>query len=450
MLRPGVEKLGCLEAQDFPQSRLFPVTFSAAPANLNRRTTPERERTAAENRIMKPEHTSVRGIPLFSHLSNADLRAVESVLRLAVYQPGETVVREGAPVSCLLYIIVEGEAALCKEGRSPLTGEALNYEIDVRGRHDIFGAVPVLDGQPMPVTVIAKTPLTVAILDLKRGNPAAPGHRIRNTMLTELRRHLANHVRSAFENRAASLQREAEFARYRNAVGSIVIAALALLSFYTLTLNALPRFESYIKVNFALSPVIIIFSGAFFFPLILRSGFPAAFFGLRLDNWRQALPFTAGWSLVFIVILVAVKWLLIASLPPLRGLPVVSFADVRIGGAGPLNSGWYWAAAFIYLMLTPVQEFVARAGIQAPLYAFLQGSEFRRGGLSIVVSNFVFSAVHAHIGLAFALASFIPGLFWGWIFLRTNSLLAASLSHLMIGGAGIFLFGIEEFVQRLV
>jgi membrane protease YdiL (CAAX protease family) len=91
---------------------------------------------------------------------------------------------------------------------------------------------------------------------------------------------------------------------------------------------------------------------------------------------------------------------------------------------------------------------VARSGNQAPLYAFLQGSELKRRGLSIVASNLVFSAAHAHIGVAFALASFIPGVFWGWVFLRTNSLLAASVSHLMIG-AGIFLFGIQEFVQEL-
>ena len=74
------------------------------------------------------------------------------------------------------------------------------------------------------------------------------------------------------------------------------------------------------------------------------------------------------------------------------------------------NTPWYWMALSLYLLLTPVQEFVARCGIQAPLYAFLQGSELKRASLSIVVSNLVFSAVHAHIGLAFALLAFIPGL----------------------------------------
>ena len=44
------------------------------------------------------------------------------------------------------------------------------------------------------------------------------------------------------------------------------------------------------------------------------------------------------------------------------------------------------------------------------------------------------TGAHAHIGLAFALVTFIPGLFWGGIFARTYSLLAVSVSHFMIGG----------------
>jgi membrane protease YdiL (CAAX protease family) len=72
--------------------------------------------------------------------------------------------------------------------------------------------------------------------------------------------------------------------------------------------------------------------------------------------------------------------------------------------------------------------------LQAPLYAFLNGTEFWRKLWSILVSNLVFAAAHSNISFAFAVAAFIPGLFWGWIFARTNSLIAASLSHFMIGG----------------
>jgi membrane protease YdiL (CAAX protease family) len=38
---------------------------------------------------------------------------------------------------------------------------------------------------------------------------------------------------------------------------------------------------------------------------------------------------------------------------------------------------------------------------------------------------------------------------WGWIFAKTNSLAAATVSHLLVGGAGLFLFGIEGVVARL-
>ena len=396
------------------------------------------------------DRVSISDIPLFSGLGTAQLEQVRQLMRFASYERGEIVIEEGAPADNLLYIVIDGEAAHSKKGRYPLTNRPLDYEIVVQGRNEIFGWVPVLDGSPSPVTVMARTPLTVAILDLTpRGGLGSPVRHIRNIVIAKLRHYASSFARTSIADRVASLQQQAEFARYRNAVGSIVITALALLSFYTLALSFLPRFENDLAVNFVLSPIIIVFFAFFFFPVIRRSGLPAAFFGFCPDNWRAALPFAALASLAFLAIGAFLKWILIETMPQLHGLSLVGFADVRVGNQDEANTPWYWAALSLYLLLTPVQEFVARCGIQAPLYAFLQGSELKRASLSIVVSNLVFSAVHAHIGLAFALLAFIPGLFWGWLFLRTNSWLGASLSHLFVGGAAIFLFGIEGLLQKL-
>jgi hypothetical protein len=84
------------------------------------------------------------------------------------------------------------------------------------------------------------------------------------------------------------------YARDRSATGSILIAALSLLSFYTLALSSLPRFEHYLGVDFALSPLIIVFFALMFFPVIHRSGFPPAFFGICFDNWKSAVIFFFG------------------------------------------------------------------------------------------------------------------------------------------------------------
>ena len=222
---------------------------------------------------------SVSDIPLFSHLSPAHLKQVQQLLRFADYQPGDTVIEEGSPSASSVYVIIEGEAALYKRGRCPLTGQAIEYELEVRGRYEIFGWISVLDGRPLPISVKAKTPLTVAILDLKPKEAGSPANHIRNVLVTELRRYLASFVRTSLEYRVASFQHEAEFAQYRNAVGSILITTLALLSFYTLSLSMLPRFESLLEVNFAVTPLIILFFGAFYFPVVERSGFPRHFSG---------------------------------------------------------------------------------------------------------------------------------------------------------------------------
>jgi membrane protease YdiL (CAAX protease family) len=205
-----------------------------------------------------------------------------------------------------------------------------------------------------------------------------------------------------------------------------------------------------LTVNFALSPFIIIMFAGVMGPVILHSGFPPSFFGLQTANWKSALGFSMAVSLVFLAAAILLKWILIHTTETFAGLSLFGIADVKVDMHQVMMSPLYWVAVGLYLLLTPIQEFVARCCLQAPLYAFLNGTEFWRKLWSILVSNLVFAAAHSHISFAFAVAAFIPGLFWGWIFARTNSLIAASASHFMIGGAGIFLFGIEEVVARLM
>jgi CRP-like cAMP-binding protein len=390
-------------------------------------------------------------IPLFARLSRKQLTGLKRFLHCTYFDAGDVVLAEGALSRDRIFIITEGEVSVWKTGVSPLTQEAIDYELEVRGKGEVFGAMSVIDGKPLGVSVTARTPVTIAVLSLKSHRRNAMCRKIRNILIAELRRSLSDYVRTAIEQKADSLRQEAEFSRYRNSVGSIVIAALSLLSVYTLALGLMPRFEDYLGVNFALSPFIIVLFAAIFLPIIAKSKFPPAFFGLRLDNWRSALVISALGSAAFIGVCVFVKWIVIETSPAMAGTPLINSPELRIGGTPTLTiaSPVYWLIVALYLLLTPVQEFVARCGVQAPLYAFLHGPEWERRMWSILVSNLVFSAAHAHISLGFAIAAFIPGLFWGWIFARTNSLLAASVSHFLIGGAGVFLFDMESFFEKL-
>jgi CRP-like cAMP-binding protein len=389
-------------------------------------------------------------VPLFARLSKHHLALLLSYLRLAEFKPGEIIFEEGSRSSGRIYVVLDGMAAALKKGRSPIDNRLVDYEVAVHGRNDVLGALSLLDGEPLDFSVRAKTPLKVAILDFT-AVASKPARRLKRIVVAEVRRYLLRNMRASFTRRVETLRREAEDLQHRHAVGHSLTAALALLSFYTLALSLLPGLQHAVRMNFIISPLIILVFALIFLPVILLSGFPPQFLGLRIDNWRCALRVGLQATAVFVTLMVACKWLLIISVPELAGAPLISFADIEAGhGTVQTGGGWFWAAFLVYVMLTPLQEFVARCGVQAPLYAFLPGSQLKRQAWSIGVSSLVFAAAHVHIGLAFAIAAFIPGMFWGWLFARTNSLLAVAISHILIGGAGVFLFGVEEFVQKLI
>ncbi len=388
-------------------------------------------------------------VPLFARLPQERREALEQHMSICCFAAGERVLEEGDTNPGRLYVVLEGEATLCNRARILLTHTMTEYETGARRKHEVIGAISFLDGEPFPSSAVAKTPLTLAVLDFSGAGLSPASHKLKASVVAELRRELTSELRHTVANRVESLQNEAEFARYKNAVGRIVVTTLSMLSFYTLLLSILPSFMVALTVKFAISPFIIAMFAAVMGPVIWYSGFPHSFFGLQTANWKSALAFSVLVSLAFIAAGAALKLFLIHTTETFSSLSLFGVSDVKENMQDVMMSPLYWVAVGLYLVLTPLQEFVARCCLQAPLFAFLNGTTFWRHVWSILVSNLVFAAAHSHISFAFAIAAFVPGLFWGWIFARTNSLIAASASHFMIGGAGIFLFGIEEVISKL-
>ncbi len=395
------------------------------------------------------ESFAAENIALFARLSESRREVLRQHIGLRRFAAGERVFAEGEANPGRLYVVIEGEVSICNRGKGLSTQTMADYEIALRGKDDVLGAVSFLDGGVFSSSAYARTPLTIAALDLT-GVASPDARKLRAALVAELRRKLTMDARASVSERLGSLEQEAEFSRYKHAVGRIVVTTLSLLSVYTLLLGLLPQFMLALTVNFAISPFVIVMFAAFMGPVILRSGFPPSFFGMQLANWKSALAFSIAVSLAFIAAGAALKWILIQTTATFAGLSLFGVADVKVNMHDAMMSPLYWVAVGLYLLLTPIQEFVARSCLQAPLYAFLDGPDFSRKLWSILVSNLVFAAAHSHISFAFAMTAFIPGLFWGWIFARTNSLLAAAASHFMIGGAGIFLFGVEDVVKRLM
>lgn len=370
-------------------------------------------------------------------------------LRRVEFASGEPLFREGDRTGGRLFIILSGEVSICKCGHDPVNRTPLEYEIAVRGPEQIVGSVSLLDRRPASATARCRGVVTAAVLDLDAIPSGSLPRKVRRALENQLAFFLATRLRDTLDARVDALRNEAELAGYRNAIALVLVGALSMLSVYTLALGAISGLDLPLQARLAITPLVILTFAAAFLAVIRLSRFPLAFFGLRLDNWRPALSLALKASLIFVAAMAALKWLLILTVPGLEGWSVITPATIAIHGQTHISWGLYTGVFTLYALFVPAQEFVARCGIQAPLFAFLDGSELKRRTWAILVSNFAFAAAHAHTNPTFALATFLPGIFWGWLFARTHSLMAVSVSHVMIGGAGIFLFGIEDFLAAL-
>jgi hypothetical protein len=128
-----------------PRSSLEPA--SGLPALL---TTPieHRELSGAERLQARAAGGVLRAARPFGWLSVAEATVLRSVMRERTFQPGETIVCQGAH-DARLFVIVDGEADV-------RAGQAIRLK-----QNDIFGEIALLFGGTRTADVVAATELTV-------------------------------------------------------------------------------------------------------------------------------------------------------------------------------------------------------------------------------------------------------------------------------------------------
>jgi hypothetical protein len=204
-----------------------------------------------------------------------------------------------------------------------------------------------------------------------------------------------------------------------------------MLSLFTLSLDGLKyvmnvgKNSSYVTLplTFALVLSLIIF--------IKTSGFPLSTFGLTLNNWKKAIFEGILFTIPTAIFILALKWALISYVPGYMGRQLIE--GITDLSADP---GQWWAFFFIYILIVvPLQEFVSRGGLQGPLEEFI--SSKYKVILAILVSNLLFSTMHLFMSLEFALLTFIPGVYFGWLYSRTHNLLGVWIAHAIVGAIGV-------------
>lgn len=242
--------------------------------------------------------------------------------------------------------------------------------------------------------------------------------------------------------RVEFLARTAERERERAATGRFIVAILTIFSVFTLLLEPIQKLAR--ARFFDLGPVMALLTLVVIAFLINRWISPSSeTVGLDLRPKRRHVTEAVIWSIGFCVAMTAGKYMLIQLTSGPAGPPEPLFSFfVMDDGTKADSVGLYALGLSLYLVSVLFQQFAVRCAIQAPLQSFLTGVVGPAGWIANLLATLLFAVLHAHLNPLVSLAVILPSLLWGWLFMRSGSVVVPIISHAIIGVYAIFILGI--------
>jgi len=344
--------------------------------------------------------------------------ALEEVATTRALLPGQVLYAEGEPPADLC-VLVTGRLEVVKRVRH----SRAEHRIHEIPPGEPVGEIAFFDRQARSATVKAMEPSLVLILPFETVAGSA-------LLVKRLGERLASRLRVANED-------ELELAQQRASMGMLIVKIITLLCGYALLLAALPGLDLGSTSTTYLSLPIVAAFGLGAWRFIRSTGYPMSEFGLGLRNLPASLAEAVVLTPPFCAVIVGLKWIAMRVHEPWRELPLFERTDWQQHLLEPAIV----KLLAIYLVSSAVQELIVRSALQASLEEFLVGPRKRMA--TLLVCALMFSVNHLHMSFVFAAFTFVPGIFWGWLFSRRRHLIGPVLSHFVVGAFVFFVLGVS-------
>lgn len=212
----------------------------------------------------------------------------------------------------------------------------------------------------------------------------------------------------------------------RSQLSSIFISTVLLITFYifilgfleTPSIKNLPNIDS---IHIYVYRIVEVLALAIVITIITKMHLPIRDFGINLNGWKRSIIESVLISMAVIILLALLKIFLNNSHPGI-------FKETQI-----FNFGYFGITYITYIIVAPIQEFIARGVMQGSLSKLFSGKN--SGLLAILVTSFLFGALHMCHSISLSVVALLTSWLWGWMYNRQKNLLGISISHFLIGNA---------------
>lgn len=373
---------------------------------------------------------------LFRTMSEEQLATIVQLVGDPInFKAGEYLFREDDEPDHI-FLIKSGQVEVLKNEAD----SELSHSLAVLKAGNTIGELSLLDSGRRSASVRAVDDcevLAIPIRDIE--NLARQEESISTKLKISLAYELGKRLRDTNEITVTVLNERLEEAEKRVEMGKFISRVLIGICLYMFTLSITRALADMVDSTELISiPILLAFAFGLY-RTVKTSPYPASAYGFTLKNWKQNILEAVLFSIPVLIIIVLVKWLCIEF--------VAAFSDMQLfdlSASTGLDLSSVLMFSLAYALFTPVQEMIARSGMQCSLQMFLAGKY--RIPEAILLSNLMFSATHLHVSVVMAVVVLPVGFFWGWLFYRQGSLVGTSVSHAIIGISSFFVIGMPDFM----
>jgi CRP-like cAMP-binding protein/membrane protease YdiL (CAAX protease family) len=373
----------------------------------------------------------VAGNSLFNKFTDEQLDKLASIIsETRTISAGDFLVLEGEQAS-EIFLIQSGELEVVKKE----VGSDQHHVLAKLSAGMSVGEVSLLDAGPRSASVRALGEASALVIPIDELNKLSGEEQTLDVqMKINLAQEMGQRLRTTNEATVRTLREKLDEAEKRAEMGRFMGRVLIGTCLYMFTLGAMKSLSQYLPdTTMVTVPILLAFAASLAIN-IKTSIYPASAYGLTLIGWKPAVKEAILFSIPVLAIVVFVKWVLTLTLPSLEGADVLDF--YRSKGA---TVEVMIISGIAYTIFAPIQEMIARSGMQSSFQMFLTGKH--KTWLSIFLATLLFSSTHLHVSFVLALLVFPLGLFWGWMYSRQPNIIGVALSHVIIGLFGLFVVG---------
>ena len=294
------------------------------------------------------------------------------------------------------------------------------------------GELAVVDGGTRSATVRATRASTLLALPVSAIEPEGG----LPTVSAWVNRTIVGRVRTATDALVGALKREKDDHRTNVLISTQLLDLIVMMVFLMFAMDVLQLLAVWADATALITmPILLILTGVIIYQT-RRSGLSREELGLTTRNWKANIVASMPTTVAIIAVATAAKWTLIQLHPDFTDLPLFHPFDGRLAEPGFLPRAIVYATVYP-LIGVPIQEFIVRSGMHAPLMHMLPLE--RRWEPAILISNAIFSAFHLPYSVVMAGVTFLTGLAWGYLFMKQRSLVGPIVSHMIAGWYVLFL-----------